>query len=237
MISKINTPNLRELEQRFSNPARRRLMVLLVRANLRLKHSFEFGVRRTWDVLAASLALVLGWPLWLLLALCIKLSDGGPILYWQQRVGYRGQLFAFPKFRSMRIDADQCKSRLLNQHADQRTFKSRNDPRITRIGRWLRRFSLDEVPQLWCVLKGEMTLVGPRPPLPNEVSLYGLHARQRLEITPGLTCIWQISGRSNIAFDGQLALDLKYIRERNIALDLRILLLTLPAVFRGHGAY
>ena len=101
----------------------------------------------------------------------------------------------------------------------------------------MRRFSLDEIPQLWCVLIGDMTLVGPRPPLPKEVQLYGLHARQRLEITPGLTCIWQISGCSTIAFEGQLAMDLLYIRQRSIKLDLRILLLTLPAVFAGHGAY
>ena len=237
MLSKVIQPNLRELEQRFSQPAQRRKAVAALRRNLLLKQRLGHIIRRSWDIAAALLALVLGWPLWLFLALFIKLTDGGPVLYWQSRVGYRGRIFAFPKFRSMRINADQDQAVLENQHADQRTFKLKNDPRITRIGRWMRRFSLDEIPQLWCVLIGDMTLVGPRPPLPKEVQLYGLHARQRLEITPGLTCIWQISGRSTIAFEGQLAMDLLYIRQRSIKLDLRILLLTLPAVFAGHGAY
>lgn len=237
MLSKLIQPNLRDLEQRFSQPARRRKAMKNLRRLLLIRQHCSAAIRRGWDIAAAMSLLLLGWPLLLLLAVFIKLNDGGPILYWQQRVGYRGQLFAFPKFRSMRVDADQYKNRLSNQHADARTFKLRHDPRITFIGRWMRRFSLDEIPQLWCVLKGEMTLVGPRPPLPNEVQLYGLHARQRLEITPGLTCIWQISGRSNIPFEGQLAMDLQYIRQRSLWLDIRILFLTIPAVFRGHGAY
>jgi lipopolysaccharide/colanic/teichoic acid biosynthesis glycosyltransferase len=237
MLSKVIEPNLRKLEKRFSHPARRRKAMTALRLTIFIKLKLTSSVRRIWDITSALVALGLGWPLWALLALLIKLTDGGPILYWQDRVGYRGQLFAFPKFRSMRINADQYQHALENQHADQCTFKLKNDPRVTYIGRWMRRFSLDEIPQLWCVLIGQMTLVGPRPPLPREVSQYGLHARQRLEITPGLTCIWQVSGRSNIAFDGQLAMDLQYIRERSIALDLRILLLTLPAVFLGRGAY
>ncbi|WP_373975552.1 sugar transferase [Chitinibacter sp. SCUT-21] len=237
MLGKVIEPNLRELELKFSHPARRRKAVALLRTSLSCKQSCARVIRRGWDISAALCALLLAWPLWLLIALAIKLTDGGPILYWQYRVGYRGQLFAFPKFRSMRTDAEQCCAALNNQHADARTFKQKNDPRITRIGRWLRRFSLDEVPQLWCVFTGDMTLVGPRPPLPREVKLYGLHARQRLEITPGLTCIWQISGRSNIAFEGQLAMDLQYIQQRSIALDIQILLRTLPAVLRGTGAY
>lgn len=237
MLSKVIPPNLQALEERFSQPGRRRKAMTLLRYQLMTRQFFSNAIRRCWDVAAAVSVLLLGWPVLLLLAVLIKLNDGGPVLYWQQRVGYRGRLFAFPKFRSMGINADQFKNELNNQHNDARTFKLKHDPRITLIGRWMRRFSLDEIPQLWCVFKGEMTLVGPRPPLPSEVQLYGLDARQRLEITPGLTCIWQISGRSNIAFDGQLAMDLEYIRQRSLKLDIRILLLTLPAVFRGHGAY
>ena len=196
-------------------------------------------VRRSWDLTAAACGLLLLAPLWLALALAIKLQDGGPVLYWQQRIGYRGRLFAFPKFRSMRVDADQILQQMIaaNQHADPRTFKLRDDPRITPVGRWMRRFSLDEVPQLWCVLRGDMTLVGPRPPLPREVVLYGLDARQRLEAMPGLTCIWQISGRSEIAFPEQLQMDLDYIRRRSLGLDLHLLARTIPAVLFGRGAY
>src|SRR5262249_44805236 len=144
-------------------------------------------------------------------------------------------LFAFPKFRSMIPDTDQLKGCLLAQsiHKDSPTFKMHNDPRLTWIGRIIRKLSIDEVPQLWCVLKGEMTLVGPRPPLPQEVIQYTLEQRRRLEVTPGLTCIWQVSGRSNIPFPQQVEMDVEYIETRDLWLDLRILLKTVPAVVLG----
>jgi lipopolysaccharide/colanic/teichoic acid biosynthesis glycosyltransferase len=237
----MNTPlelsQLKLLEKRYSQINIQRWRVRLLRGRFHLRLQVTRTVRRAWDISAAVMALLLAWPVWLCIAVAIKLTDGGPIFHWQRRVGYRGQLFDFPKFRSMVINAEALQSALANQHQDSHTFKLAHDPRVTWIGRWIRRLSLDEFPQLWCVLKGEMTLVGPRPPLPKEVALYGLYARQRLEIKPGLTCIWQVSGRSEVAFMGQLEMDLDYIRRRSLALDIRILLKTIPAVVFGRGAY
>lgn len=195
--------------------------------------------KRAFDLLAVAPALMLLSPLFLLMALAIKLEDGGPVLYWQKRVGRNGRVFAFPKFRSMRTDSDAVRQQIehQNQHGDSLTFKMKNDPRITRVGKLLRRTSMDELPQLLCVLKGDMTLVGPRPPMVSEVERYTLSDRRRLSVTPGLTCIWQVSGRSDIPFPKQAAMDVDYIRERSIALDLRLLFATVPAVLFGRGAY
>ncbi|WP_297573670.1 sugar transferase [uncultured Deefgea sp.] len=237
MNSSIELSQLKQLEKRYSQRNVQRWRMTLLRARLRFNLSLVRIFRRTLAVSVAILALLLGWPLWLFLACAIKLTDGGSILYWQRRVGYRGQLFDFPKFRSMVINAEALQAALTNQHQDNHTFKLLRDPRITWIGRIIRRFSLDEFPQLWCVLKGEMTLVGPRPPLPQEVAQYGLYARQRLEVQPGLTCIWQVSGRAEVAFAGQLEMDLAYIRQRSLKLDVVILLQTIPAVLFGRGAY
>ena len=175
-----------------------------------------------------------------LVALAIRCHDGGPVLFWQRRVGRHGVEFDFPKFRSMSVDAEARRDALAqrNQHGEAgTTFKLRHDPRITPVGRWIRRASIDELPQLWCVLRGEMTLVGPRPALPREVATYALEHRERLSVTPGLTCIWQVSGRSELPFPQQLAMDLDYIRHASVALDLRLLVLTVPAVVSGRGAY
>jgi lipopolysaccharide/colanic/teichoic acid biosynthesis glycosyltransferase len=196
--------------------------------------------KRTIDVLVVLLALLCLAPLLILVALLIWAGDRGPVLYWQQRVGRHGVVFSFPKFRSMAVDSDVWRARLhqANQHGqDGVTFKMRNDPRITTIGRFIRRFSIDELPQLWCVLKGQMSLVGPRPPLPAEVARYTIADRQRLCVTPGLTCIWQVSGRSEIPFERQVLLDLEYIRNRSLKADLALLLKTIPAVIFGRGAY
>ena len=211
----------------------------------RLKYSRMVGegvyplAKRTLDVVVAATLLLTLAPLYALLAVVIKATDGGTVLFWQTRVGRWGQEFRFPKFRSMVPDAD---SRLhevlvLNQHKTGVTFKLKNDPRLTRIGRLMRRTSLDELPQLWSVLAGDMTLVGPRPAVPREVSLYTLDDRQRLEVAPGLTCIWQVSGRSDVPFARQLKMDLEYIERRSLALDLKLLALTVPAVLSGRGAY
>jgi lipopolysaccharide/colanic/teichoic acid biosynthesis glycosyltransferase len=212
---------------------------LLCRAWLardRLRHLAKRGV----DVTVSGLALAALLPLFAVVALLIKATDRGPVLYWQERVGRHGRVFRFPKFRSMVTDSDAIREKLarLNQHgAEGVTFKMKNDPRITWIGRIIRRTSIDELPQLWCVLNGEMSLVGPRPALPKEVSRYSLADRRRLEATPGLTCHWQVQGRSEIPFPKQVELDVDYIESQNLALDIRLLAKTVPAVVTGKGAY
>ncbi|MBN2326559.1 MAG: sugar transferase [Candidatus Omnitrophica bacterium] len=194
-------------------------------------------LKRGVDIAGSILLMILLAPVFALTALLIKCSDGGPVLFWQTRVGKRGREFAFPKFRSMRIDAEAVKPRLMRRRPNKITFKMKNDPRVTWIGRIIRRASIDELPQLWCVLKGEMSLVGPRPPLPSEVEKYTLSDWRRLEVTPGLTCIWQVSGRSDIPFEQQVQLDVQYIESQNLLLDFVILLKTIPAVILGRGAY
>ena len=195
--------------------------------------------KRLLDVMVAAVLLVALAPMFAVLAVLIKATDGGRVLFWQPRVGRWGREFWFPKFRSMVPDAEQKLAALLasNQHKTGVTFKLRDDPRITRVGRLLRRTSLDELPQLWCVLAGSMTLVGPRPAVPREVSRYTLDDRRRLEVVPGLTCFWQVRGRSNIPFARQLEMDLEYIDRRSLLLDLKLLALTAPAVISGRGAY
>jgi lipopolysaccharide/colanic/teichoic acid biosynthesis glycosyltransferase len=169
----------------------------------------------------------------------IKLSGRGPVLFWQMRVGQWGREFAFPKFRSMVVNAEALKDTLLaeNDHANGITFKIKRDPRVTRIGRVLRKLSLDELPQLWCVFTGDMSLVGPRPPVPREVARYNLRDRRRLDVKPGLTCIWQISGRGDIPFDRQVELDVQYIDSQSLWFDLLLLIKTAPAILIGRGAY
>jgi lipopolysaccharide/colanic/teichoic acid biosynthesis glycosyltransferase/HPt (histidine-containing phosphotransfer) domain-containing protein len=196
-------------------------------------------LKRTLDVLGAATLLTLLTPLLAAVALAIWLEDRGPVLFMQQRVGKDGRCFHFYKFRSMVPQAEALKDRLkhLNESQDGVIFKARRDPRITRVGRWIRRFSIDELPQLYNVLKGDMSLVGPRPPLPSEVELYTPGDRKRLHVTPGLTCIWQVSGRSEIPFHQQVKLDQQYIQQQNLRLDLVLLLQTLKAVVSGRGAY
>ena len=196
--------------------------------------------KRALDIALVLPALLLLAPLFMVVAVAIKLHDGGPVLFWQRRVGRDGREFAFPKFRSMVVDAERVRERLAaqNQHgAAGVTFKMKRDPRITPVGRLIRRTSVDELPQLWCVLRGEMSLVGPRPPLVGEVARYSLHDRERLAVTPGLTCIWQVSGRSEIPFPEQVRLDLRYVHERSLWGDIKLILRTIPAVIGGRGAY
>jgi lipopolysaccharide/colanic/teichoic acid biosynthesis glycosyltransferase len=197
------------------------------------------ALKRGLDVALALTALVLLAPLLLIVAALIKLTDGGAVLFWQTRVGRWGREFAFPKFRSMIPNADRLMAQLLaqNDHKEGVTFKMRRDPRITWIGRLIRKLSIDELPQLWCVLKGDMTLVGPRPPVPREVAKYTLAQRRRLDVTPGLTCIWQVSGRSNLDFPRQVELDVEYIENQSLWLDCKLLVKTVPAVLTGHGAF
>ena len=236
---KDDLDTLRQLEQRFgSRHSLARLTVIAGDARHGLASRAGAWGKRTLDVAVAGAALALFLPFGLAIALLIR-RDGGPVFYWQDRVGYRGRVFRFPKFRSMVANADQLRETLLeaNDHAGSGiTFKSENDPRITAVGRFLRRSSLDEIPQLWPVLKGDMSLVGPRPALPEEVQRYTPLQRRRLEAKPGLTCIWQVSGRSQIPFEGQVALDLEYIRTRSFRGDLILLVKTIPAVLFGRGA-
>jgi lipopolysaccharide/colanic/teichoic acid biosynthesis glycosyltransferase len=195
-------------------------------------------VKRIIDVVGALVGLILFFPLFVIVALLIKLSDGGPVFYIHKRVGFRGKEFTCYKFRSMRIDADRLREELLsqNRHSDHRTFKMENDPRVTWIGRCLRRTSLDELPQLFNVLLGDLSLVGPRPPIPAEVARYTLHDLRRFEVKPGLTCTWQVSGRSRIPFDKQIQMDCKYMQERSMWLDLKLIVATIPAVLSADGA-
>jgi len=196
-------------------------------------------VKRTMDILVATILLVGLSPLLFLVALIIKAIDRGPVIYTQKRVGQWGREFFFPKFRSMVVNADEIRQTILDQshHTDSVTFKMAKDPRITWIGRIIRKLSIDELPQLWNVLKGDMSLVGPRPPLPEEVARYTLKDRRRLDVTPGLTCTWQVSGRSDIPFDEQVKLDVAYIESKSFMTDIRILFQTIPAVLSGKGAY
>ena len=213
------------------------------RRSERAVHSMQEGsyrvAKRTLDVVASAAALVIFSPVLLLIALAIKLTDNGPVLFWQRRVGMFGEIFDFPKFRSMVVDADKIVDKLAahNHHGDSITFKIKRDPRVTKIGFLLRRFSLDEVPQLWCVLRGQMSLVGPRPALPREVQWYTQEQRRRLGVRPGLTCIWQVSGRADVPFERQVEMDVEYVEKHNFWLDLRLVASTVPAVITGRGAY
>lgn len=196
-------------------------------------------LKRVLDILISGSALLIFSPFLLFVALLVYLDDPGPIFYTQVRVGQNGQLFRFYKFRSMRVGADKMKDALIqqNESKDGVIFKMKNDPRITRVGKYLRRFSVDEAPQIFNVLIGDLAIVGPRPPLPREVALYTLEERKRLHAKPGLTCFWQIQGRSDIPFKDQVRLDLQYISSQSLWMDIVIILKTVPAVLLGKGAY
>ena len=201
--------------------------------------AFSYGLKRVLDVLLSLLALIILLPLFIILGILIKLNSAGPVFFVQIRIGQFGRQFCFYKFRSMYIDAEKRKQELLsqNQSSDGVIFKMKKDPRITPVGRILRKTSMDELPQFLNVLFGDMSLVGPRPPLPSEVKEYTIEARKRLNVKPGLTCLWQVSGRSDIPFKEQVKLDKEYISSRSFKSDLLILLRTIPAILSGRGAY
>lgn len=191
------------------------------------------------DVVASLILIILLSPLFLVTAISIYIEDPGPVFYIAPRVGKDGRHFGFIKFRSMVMNADKIKDQLLEQNESKAgvIFKMKRDPRVTRTGRFIRRFSIDELPQLFNVLKGDMSLVGPRPPLPREVAEYTLLDRKRLHVMPGITCLWQVKGRSDIPFDEQVQLDMQYIKSNSFWKDVKILLMTIPAVISGKGAY
>ena len=194
-------------------------------------------LKRTLDIVLGAALLVLALPILGLLALLIRFTSRGAVLFRQVRCGRNGRLFTLYKFRTMIADAEERRREIehLNE-MDGPVFKARNDPRVTRFGRLLRKFSLDELPQLWNVLKGDMSLVGPRPPIPEEVAQYERWQRRRLAMKPGLTCLWQISGRNELDFDQWMKLDLAYIDNWSPWLDLKILVRTVPVVLSGRGA-
>jgi exopolysaccharide biosynthesis polyprenyl glycosylphosphotransferase len=195
-------------------------------------------IKRAIDVVFSTLILILAAPLMALVALMIKMDSPGPAIFAQERVGKMGRRFMVYKFRSMVEDAEAKRQTLeaLNE-ADGPLFKIKEDPRTTRLGRQLRRFSVDELPQFYNVLRGEMSLIGPRPGLPSEVEEYQEWHKRRLEVPPGITGLWQVSGRSELTFDEMALLDIYYVENWSPALDVKILLQTIPRVIFGNGAY
>lgn len=198
----------------------------------------QLVLKRLFDICVVTIACLVFWPLIVVVALLVKLTSPGPVLYKQVRCGLGGRKFTLFKFRSMYVGAEDMRPNLesLNE-LDGPVFKIKDDPRCTPIGSWLRRHSLDEIPQLWNVLRGDMSLVGPRPPLPEEVTKYEPHQRRRLRVRPGLTCLWVLEGRNNLNFERWIQLDLSYIDRWSFWLDLKILLLSIPYVVIGHGAH
>ena len=202
------------------------------------QNDFALLFKRTVDVIVSILSLLVLSPVLLILTLLVKLTSKGPALFRQIRCGLGGRQFVLLKFRSMVVNADELLADLseLNE-AEAPLFKMRNDPRCTKLGRWMRMFSMDELPQLWNILRGDMSLVGPRPPLPQEVEQYQPWQRRRLRMRPGLTCLWALEGRSQLRFERLTRLDLLYIDNWSVWLDLKILLKTIPTVLSGRGAH
>jgi lipopolysaccharide/colanic/teichoic acid biosynthesis glycosyltransferase len=197
-----------------------------------------YFLKRTLDIVISGAMLLCLSPLFILTGLAIKLEDFGPIFYSSMRIGKWGKPFTMYKLRSMILGADKLKTELLKENETGGIiFKMKRDPRITRVGKIIRKLSIDELPQLWNVLKGDMSLVGPRPSLPNEVAQYDYTDRKRLDAIPGITCIWQVSGRSSLNFEQQVRLDVQYIESQSFWGDVKILFKTVPAVLFGKGAY
>ncbi|MFB5267900.1 sugar transferase [Paenibacillus enshidis] len=200
---------------------------------------FYLASKRTLDILGALFGIVFLLPVLILVALLIKLEDPkGPVLFKQQRIGKNGKAFNMYKFRSMVSNAEQLLEKLLDKNeVSGLMFKIKEDPRITKIGKIIRKTSLDELPQLFNVLKGEMSLVGPRPPLPREVKEYNSFHWKRLAVTPGCTGLWQVSGRNHVGFEEMVELDIQYIQNRNMAYDMKIILLTFKVLFGSDNAF
>ena len=203
-----------------------------------IRNKIQANLKRVFDFTVAVISLIFAAPFMAGVALLIKLDSPGPVFFKQTRVGKWGKVFSCYKFRSMHIDAEERKAELMAlNEADGVVFKMKNDPRVTRVGRIIRKLSIDELPQLINVLKGEMSLVGPRPPVPSEVSQYKFEHIRRLESIPGITGLQQVSGRSNLDFKRWVELDLEYIAEQSLMKDVEILLRTIPAVLFSKGAY
>ncbi len=201
-------------------------------------HFGYFFLKRAMDIFCSLAAIIVLSPLLIAVAVIISVTSPGKFIYTQIRVGRNGRYFTMYKFRSMYINADEILAELQDANeADGPVFKMKDDPRITPIGHFIRKYSIDELPQLFNILFGDMSIVGPRPALPKEVVQYTLKDSERLLVKPGLTCIWQVSGRSDIGFEEWMELDREYIRKRNIFFDILLILKTIPTVLRGEGAY
>jgi exopolysaccharide biosynthesis polyprenyl glycosylphosphotransferase len=217
---------------RSSNHVRIKLALWVVRNKLRAQ------LKRVFDFIFALVSILVLSPVLLLTAVAVKLDSPGPVFYKQLRVGKRGKKFFCYKFRSMVVNADALKETLMDQNeADEIVFKMRKDPRVTRVGRIIRKTSIDELPQLINVLQGDMSIVGPRPPVPVEVEQYQYQHFYRLDAIPGITGLQQVKGRSDITFKRWVQLDLEYIQDQSLWKDIQIILLTIPAVLKGKGAY
>lgn len=206
----------------------------------KLNHQYGYRIiKRLFGIIASTIALVLISPILLIIAICIKVDDPhGPVFYMQERVGKDEKPFKIFKFRSMVSNADELLEELrAKNEINGAMFKMKNDPRITKVGRVIRKYSLDELPQLVNVIKGDMSIVGPRPPLPSEVAEYTEYDKQRLMVTPGATGLWQVGGRNDVDFDTMVQLDLTYIQHRSIWLDLKIMLKTVLIMIKPNGAY
>ena len=220
------------LSERVHNPSRPNLRAYTVESR------YYLIAKRAMDLLLSSLALVVLLPLLIIVSAVIFLDDpkGSPI-FVQDRVGKNGKLFRFLKFRSMVVDAEERLEELQSRNEmDGPVFKIKEDPRVTRFGRFIRKTSIDELPQLVNIILGDMSLVGPRPPLPREVEQYGPYEMQRLMVKPGLTCYWQARGRNEIKFQQWMELDIKYVRHHNLWIDIKLLLMTVRSVVTGKGA-
>jgi len=198
---------------------------------------FRLLAKRLIDLLCAGAAAVVLAPFLAIVAVAIKLTSRGPVLFRQQRCGLNGRLFTLLKFRSMVQDAEAMKASLADRNERSLVFKIKNDPRLTPLGKWLRKFSIDELPQLWNVIRGDMSLVGPRPAVPEEVEQYERWQRRRLRMRPGLTCLWVVEGRDSVDFERWMELDMRYIDNWSLALDWKIILRTIPQVVTGKGAH
>ena len=193
--------------------------------------------KRAIDLIGSIVGLILLSPLLLIVSIIIK-TDGGPVFFSQDRVGKDGKIFKLYKFRSMVVNAEELKKELLDKNdMTGPMFKMKDDPRITKVGKFIRKTSIDELPQLINIIKGDMSLVGPRPSLPKEVEQFEPWMRERLKVKPGLTCFWQVSGRNNIDFENWMKLDVKYVRERNLLLDIKLIFKTFFVLFGDKNAY
>ena len=217
---------------------RREEDILKKREELVNDHIIYLFLKRLIDIMGSMIGLLLASPIMLIIAILIKLEDPkGPIFFSQVRNGEYPKTFKMYKFRSMYVDAEERLGELMNLNEQSGpVFKIKDDPRITKVGKIIRKTSLDELPQLFNVLRGDMSLVGPRPALPREVEQYNLYQKQRLLVKPGLTCIWQVSGRNSIGFDEWVELDIEYIKTRNLFLDIKLILMTIPAILGDDNA-
>lgn len=194
--------------------------------------------KRTIDIIGAGLGLILLSPIIAIIACAVKVTSRGPIFFSQKRVGKNGELFEMYKFRSMVVNAEELKEKLEEQNEmSGPMFKIKDDPRVTKVGKFIRKTSIDELPQLWNVLKGDMSLVGPRPSLPKEVEQFDNWMFKRLSVRPGLTCYWQVSGRNNIDFEDWMKLDCRYVDERNLWIDIKLIFKTVFVLFGDKNAH